>query len=114
VEGGHWQVSTDGGAQPLWARSGRELFYVDPRGRIMTIPVQTAPNFTAGNASVAVERGSVNISNSLARNYDVSPDGRRFLVIRSAAPTDNKSNPTQLHVVLNWGEELKRVAPVKR
>ncbi|MBI3403251.1 MAG: PD40 domain-containing protein [Acidobacteria bacterium] len=55
VEAGHWQVSTGGGTRPVWARNGRELFYVDPRGRIMTVPVQGGSSFIAGNPTVAAE-----------------------------------------------------------
>ena len=124
VEGGHWQISTDGGTKPLWARSGRELFYVDPRGRIMAVAVQAAQTFTAGNPGGAIDRAGAGIVDSSGvggvligapgRNYDVSPDGRRFLVIQNATRADDKSSPLQLNVVLNWGEELKRLAPVKR
>ena len=112
VDGGHWQITTDGGAEPLWARSGRELFYLDRRRRIMAVPVQAGPSFGAGNPSVAVELASVNVGGP-GREYDVSPDGRRFLIIRPAARTEDKPTPMQLNVVLNWGEELKRLAPVK-
>ena len=112
VDGGHWQISTDGGARPLWARSGRELFYVDVRQRIMVAPIQTSPSFAAGNPSVALDPSGGIFNTSTGRNYDISPDGRRFLVIKSA-PRD-RSNPTQLNIVLNWGEELKRLVPVKK
>lgn len=41
VDGGLWQVSTGGGVQPLWARSGRELFYIAPDDALMAVPVET-------------------------------------------------------------------------
>jgi eukaryotic-like serine/threonine-protein kinase len=112
VQAGHWQISTDGGTRPLWARSGRELFYVDSRSRLMSVPVQTGPSFGVGDATaVAVIEGGG--AGALGRNYDVSADGKRFLMVRSAAPTSNVT-PPQLHVVLNWGEELQRLAPARR
>jgi eukaryotic-like serine/threonine-protein kinase len=40
VQGGRWQVSTEGGSQPLWARSGKELFFRDPSGALMSVPVE--------------------------------------------------------------------------
>jgi serine/threonine-protein kinase len=112
VEGGHWQISTDGGSRPVWARSGRELFFVDTRGRIMAIPVQAGASLTSGNPAVAVDVAGV--GGFVGRSYDVSSDGRRFLVIRNGTRTDDKTAPPQLNVILNWDEELKRLAPTKR
>jgi len=111
VDSGHWQISTDGGARPLWARSGRELFFVDPRGRLMVASIQTNPGFAAGNPAVAVDYANGFII-ATGRNYDVSADGRRFLLIKSALR--DQTNASQLHVVLNWTEELKRLAPAKK
>jgi len=111
VDSGHWQVSTDGGQQPLWARSGRELFFVDASRRIIAVPIQTGPSFTAGNATVAV--AALSVATGPGRAYDVSPDGKRFLVIRPAG-ADDKTGPAQLNVVLNWGDELTRLLPAKR
>ena len=49
-----------------------------------------------------------------AANYDVSADGQRFLLMKDAAPTDQAAAPEpQINVVLNWFEELKRLAPTK-
>ena len=47
------------------------------------------------------------------RNYDVSPDGRRFLMIKEQAENSDASGPSQFTVVLNWFDELKRLAPQK-
>ena len=51
VESGRWQVSTAGGTRPLWARNGRELFYLEEgTGKLMAVPVQTAgATFSQGN-----------------------------------------------------------------
>jgi serine/threonine-protein kinase len=111
VDSGHWQISTDGGARPLWARSGRELFFVDPRNRLMVASIQTNPGFAAGNPAVAVDYANGFII-ATGRNYDVSADGRRFLLIKSALR--DQTNASQLHVVLNWTEELKRLVPGKK
>ena len=48
------------------------------------------------------------------RTYDVSPDGRRFLMIKTGGGTDAPAAPASITVVLNWFEELKRLAPAKR
>jgi eukaryotic-like serine/threonine-protein kinase len=112
VQAGHWQISTDGGTRPLWARSGRELFFVDLSSRLMAVPVQAGSSFGVGNpTAIGTIEGSV--AGALGRNYDASLDGKRFLVIRSAAQT-GQVTPPQLNLVLNWGEELKRLVPVKK
>ena len=113
VDAGHWQVSTEGGSRPAWARNGRELFYVDGRGRLIGVPVQPGPTFTTANSSVVLESAGLG-GITPGRHYDVSLDGRRFLVIRPPRPTETRTPATELNIVLNWGEELKRLAPLKR
>jgi Tol biopolymer transport system component len=46
TEGGKWQVSTDGGRSPLWAHSGRELFYLNGAGEMVAAQVVTEPSFS--------------------------------------------------------------------
>jgi len=111
VDEGHWQISNGGGTRPLWAHSGRELFYIDSKGRVMAVPIQTKPRFANGNASVALVDGIA--LTAPFRDYDVSLDGRRFLIIRHAVQKDTSSNPVQLNIVLNWDEELGRLVPRK-
>ena len=48
---GRWQVSTGGGTRPLWARSGKELFYLGPSGAVMSTSVEGGSTFRAGNAT---------------------------------------------------------------
>jgi serine/threonine-protein kinase len=112
VDNGRWQISTDGGSRPLWARSGNELFFVDLRGRIMAVPVRAGGDFTSANPAVVAE--GVSGANSLGRNYDVSLDGRRFLLLLNATGAGDKAQPPQLNIVLNWGEELERLVPAKK
>jgi Tol biopolymer transport system component len=45
--GGKWQISAEGGVQPKWRRDGRELYYLSLDGKMMSVPVGTAPSFTA-------------------------------------------------------------------
>jgi hypothetical protein len=113
VNTGHWQVSADGGSRPSWARSGRELFYVDFRGRIVSVPVQSGAGFEYGNPTVVVEQGSITTS-GVGRNYDTSLDGKRFLVLRNAVRAGDQAAPPQLNVVLNWTEELALLVPARR
>ena len=119
VEAGRWQVSTGGGDRPLWARNGRELFFLNG-GRLAIVPVQTAgPTFSAGTPAIVFDNrwyytGSrPDVSNG--RTYDISPDGQRFLMIKDnqSVEENSTSTATSMVVVLNWFEELKRLAPAQ-
>lgn len=92
--GGRWQISTDGGEQPRWARNAREIFYRNGT-KMMSVPVQVQPVFRAGKAMELFDRnfdrgGSVD-------GYDVTPDGQTFLMTRS-----EQANPTEIRVVVGW------------
>jgi serine/threonine-protein kinase len=115
VDNGHWQITTDGGTRPLWAPNGRELFYVDEKLRLMRVPVDASgTTFVAGNASVVLASAGVTFGGGPGRFYDISHDGRRFLVLRAGGRSNGQGTPVQLNVVLNWTEELKRLVPTKR
>ena len=103
VNTGRWQISTGGGTRPLWARAGGELFYYIPPGRVMAVPVRPGATFTAGKPQVVVD-GQYWAGPSI-RTYDVSPDGKRFLMVKETPEA------TRFVVVLNWFEELKRLVP---
>ncbi len=78
----------------------------------MAVPVQTDTDFVAGNAEVLFEAeyyGSA--SGPPGRTYDISPDGTRFLMIKEGVASDDTSVPTELILVQNWFEELKRLVP---
>ena len=102
--GGKRQISTDGGRGPLWARSGRELFYRNG-DQMMAVPITTQSGFSAGEPRLLFEGRFEPPSRT--PNYDVSLDGQRFLMIR----TPPESAPRRLNVILNWFEELERLAP---
>ncbi|MEE9231013.1 MAG: protein kinase [Acidobacteriota bacterium] len=104
---GKWQVSTEGGHEPVWARSGRELFYHND-GKMMMVSVQTTPAFSAGKPVQLFETtwiGSYGFS-----TFDVAPDGEHFAMADRRAGKD--ASP-QLNIVLNWFEELKRLVPTE-
>jgi eukaryotic-like serine/threonine-protein kinase len=108
--GGKWQISTEGGTEPMWARGGRELFYRNG-DKMMVAAIETKPVFGAAKPKLLFEglyeRGI--ISFSIEQNYDVSPDSQRFLMIKGS---EQESVATQLNVVLNWSDEVRRLAPV--
>jgi eukaryotic-like serine/threonine-protein kinase len=105
--GGKWQISTEGGREPLWNPNGRELFY-RTGDKVMAVDIATQPGFAAGKPRMLFE-GSYLPTPLTNPNYDVSPDGQRFLMLK---PTEQaETAPTQINVVLNWFEELKQKVP---
>jgi len=109
VGGGQWQISTDGGVHPAWAKSGRSLFYRALDGTLMEVPVELQPRFAPGTPTRLLE--GRHLLGGPGRAYDVSPDGERFLMItKDDGSGDGVSGPT-ISVVLNWFSELERLAP---
>jgi serine/threonine-protein kinase len=116
VADGQWQVSTGGGVQPLWARNGSELFFLAADGALSAVSVEArGAGWSAGGQTKILEpryfTGGLGASTT-GRTYDVSPDGRRFLMIKQGDGGDQTSAPPQIVVVQNWFEELKRLVPV--
>ncbi len=103
---GKWQLSTEGGKEPLWNRNGRELFYRSGN-KMMAVEITTQPSFSAGTPKVLFE-GQYQLLTLSTPNYDVAPDGQRFLMLK---PIEQAA---QINVVLNWFEELKRRVPSKQ
>jgi serine/threonine-protein kinase len=102
--GGKWQISTDGGDNPKWARRGKELLYRDG-DKMMTVSVTTEPELRVGKPSLLFEwRHPPRLFEGLHRRYyDVTPDGQRFLMVEGQESGASR----QLHVVLNWAQELE-------
>jgi len=105
VEKGKWQISTDGGTELRWAANG-ELFYRNESGdQMMAVNITTEPTFGAGTPRLLFE-GVYTRSQGGSAFYDVTPDGQRFVMVQV-----QETGSTQIHVVLNWFEELKRLVP---
>jgi len=96
------QITTEGGTEPIWSVGGKEIYYRSGN-RMMAVPVTTQPSFDTGPHIALFEGAFVHDARGA---YDVAKDGR-FLMMRPVAGRD----PRQLHVVLNWTEELKRLVP---
>ena len=122
VDAGRRQVSTTGGTRPLWSRNGRELFYYVALDTIMAVSIGAGSNhpnsadpanLTLGNPQTVV-KGPYALALNAGRHYDVSVDGKRFLLFKDA-PTSagQKSAAPELHLVLNWTEELKAKPPAR-
>lgn len=104
ASGGRWQVSIGGGTEPLWSRDGQELFYRSRDNRMVSVAVETEPMFTSGARKVLFE--DVYVRRYQHTNYDIHPDNKRFVIIK---PSERIS--TEMIVVLNWFEELRRLFP---
>jgi serine/threonine-protein kinase len=95
-----WAISTQGGSEARWSHSGRELFYRDGTGSLVSVPVTTNPTFSVGRPVSLFRAGG--FLSSVAPQYDVSKDDARFIMIRPIAG----NTPDKLIVVDNWFEEL--------
>ena len=111
------QVSIDGGSDPAWNPSGRELFFVGPRnaaGRrsMMAVDIATTPALRIGRpkALFDFDLKSLAFGCSPLRCYDVSPDGQRFFTTRTL-PAPPVTPVTHINLILNWFEELKAKVP---
>jgi serine/threonine protein kinase/Tol biopolymer transport system component len=110
--GGKWQISNEGGAEPLWSRNGKQLFYRQPyyrrENQVFVVDVQTGSGFSATKPRLLFEQSGYS-GMAPIRTWDISPDGQRFLMVKQE---ERKPQPvTELILVQNWFEELKRLAP---
>ncbi len=100
------QISTAGGGEPAWNPHGKEMFYRSYDGKMMVVGIELTPEFEPGTPKVLFEdrfdRGNVAV-----RDYDVTPDGQRFLMIEAG----EQHVASEIIVVTNWFEELKRLVP---
>jgi hypothetical protein len=113
VDAGLWQVSSGGGVQPLWARNGRELFYVAPDGALMVVAVEARGQLWSAGAPTRLVEGRYYRGDQTAssRQYDVSSDGQRFVMIKEEARAADDA--TSIFVVQNWFTDLRRLVPTK-
>jgi Tol biopolymer transport system component/tRNA A-37 threonylcarbamoyl transferase component Bud32 len=106
VASARWQVSTTGGGEPVWANSGRELYYRSGRNELVAAAVRPGPGFSVGEQKVLFSITPY-LDLGFMQSYNVSPDDRRFLMVREGAP----SQESELILTENWLQELKRRAP---
>jgi serine/threonine-protein kinase len=114
--GAKYQISREGtgASEPSWSPDGKELFYVTlgAGAKLMAVNIKTQPAFTFSDP-VALPIQQIVTGPIGTRNYDISPDGKRFIVIIDAAQAQPESRSTpQIQIVLNWFEELKQKVPV--
>jgi hypothetical protein len=92
------RIIDHGGVQPIWRADGRELYYLDPAGNLMAIPVvQTEPNFRVGAPQLLFKTGLKKVSREV-EDYAVADHGKRFLL---KLPADGETQ-AGFTIVLNW------------
>jgi tRNA A-37 threonylcarbamoyl transferase component Bud32 len=82
VNANRWMISTAGGNEPRWSPNGRELFYHAADGNLIAVAYTTAGGFTPG-ASTVLFSATEFLHNTATSNFDVSPDGERFIYTRA-------------------------------
>ncbi len=105
---GKWQISTEGGREPVWARSGQQLFYRNDNNQTMAVEIVTQPTLTSRRPQLLLEEQYQDLPIPSAA-YDVAADGR-FIVTEDAGLSDESAR-TQIQLILNWFEELERLVP---
>jgi len=109
-KGGKWRISNNGGTFAVWSKNGRELFYRTPDQQIMVV------SYTAKGDSFVPDKPRLWSEKRLAdtsffQNIDISPDGKRFLVLMPVeAPGQQRAN-NQVTFLENFFDEVRRRAP---
>jgi Tol biopolymer transport system component len=93
---GRWQISTDGGIQPKWRRDGKELFYLTFDGTIVAVPLTLGALPEVGTPQRLFDSRIDSTTGFTWHQYDVSPDGQRFLV------NTPETLVSPLTVIVNW------------
>jgi eukaryotic-like serine/threonine-protein kinase len=109
-------ISSSGGRTPVWAASGRELFFVNGTS-LFAVEVQLKPTFAARKITKLFDSPTILFDaisgTGTGRTYDVSRNGDRFLMLKAGGASTNGDAPADMVVVQNWLEELKRLVPTK-
>jgi eukaryotic-like serine/threonine-protein kinase len=110
--GGKWQISSDGGIMPLWSRDGKQLFYTSTNEQdYWVVEVRMDGSFFAGKPRLLFTSEQF-IGGAPTHVWDISLDGQRLLMSKFGG---REPRPvTELILVQNWFEELKRLAPAKK
>jgi tRNA A-37 threonylcarbamoyl transferase component Bud32/WD40 repeat protein len=110
VSGGKWLISEGGGREPLWSRDGRELFYRNGTNEMVAVAVSTGSAAPPTGAQRVLFSAAPYVTDFNHRMYDVTPDGRRFVMLRLDT-NDRGAAAAELVVVQNFFSELKRMVP---
>jgi len=100
TDGGKWSVSVDGGREPLWSHSGRELFYKSG-GMLVSADIVPGSTFVIGERRPLFGVGQYFTATSY-RQYDVTPDDQRFVMVELVGVERG-----ELVLIENWFEVLE-------
>jgi serine/threonine-protein kinase len=107
--GAKWQISSGGGAAPVFSRNGRELFYRAPGGQIMVAAYKiTGGSFVADKPVLWSEARTVGFT-----GFDLAPDGKRFAIVTAAEGREGAQPRAQVTFLFNFFDELRRKVPVQ-
>jgi len=96
--GGKLQVSRGGGRDPRWRGDGKEIFYLDSQGNLVSVAVDSEGTLSAGTPRILFQSHARSpVSSSDLFSYDVMPDGQRFLIDRYVKPPETPP----LTIILN-------------
>lgn len=98
---GKWQVSSEGGQEPLWSPSGKELFFRDG-DRLLSATIAAGDGFKASPPQTLFAGGFSQESVTMLPSYAILPDGDHFLMLRS----QDASIPTHLNAVVGWSQTV--------
>ena len=105
---GEWKISISGGEQPRWSGNGKELFFLAANGKMTVVRVKAAPGpkpfFDAGTPEPLFDAHMVASQISREFQYDVTADGKRFLINTNVAA----SSTAPLTVMVNWLAGVKK------
>lgn len=105
--GGKWQISADGGNEPLWSPDGRDLFF--RRGdQVWSVGIEQRPTFAAGSPRLLFEGRYLTSPTAQYTNYDVARDGKRFLMIQASS---SDAAADRVNLIQGWFDDLKRIVP---
>jgi eukaryotic-like serine/threonine-protein kinase len=96
-----WQVSTAGGTEPAWSSTGRELFYINAKGDMVSAEIPTGGTFSVGRQRTLFSTSQF-VTGGPVPSYSLSPDGKRFVVLREG----EAGQPGELVVAENWVRQL--------
>jgi serine/threonine-protein kinase len=106
-QGGQWQISNSGGTNPRWLGSGHELVY-QSGDQIMAV------KYTANGTTFVAEKPRVWIAKLGGPQWDISPDGKRVLVLTPAEPAEAPTQDHEVVFLFNFFDELRRRVPLPK
>jgi eukaryotic-like serine/threonine-protein kinase len=112
--GAKYQVSKGSAAHhPAWSRDGKEIIYIPAQSNAVVVSVSRQVGFSVSKTTLELPAKGIEGGPGSVRTYDVMPDGRLVGVINTGLAATGAPDSPLIRVVLNWFEELKRLAPPK-